>query len=249
MSNDDKNNDFEASPVDASTNPDNEWLGPFQAGPFTIGYLEDIHGAGGTAVADFKPTKHELSIVARHWIRELLEINLSWFLYTTTGSWEIRMGSYASKRLDRIADAIGEDAVNGIVRQEEDIARRRLGDRYWHIFKHGTPEEWDQVAHEVADEVREQMNKSEHVPGYTVSDLQWLAVARFPEIPGASLAKAMRMAADQVEKGEVESPSCDHSWEQQGEQYCSTSWMERCPKCDALRQREGRRSLDNSPPT
>lgn len=82
-----------------------------------------------------------------------------------------------------------------------------------------------------------------------VSDLATLAVARFPEIPGAALAKAMRMAADQVEKGEVESPSCAHSWEQQGEQYCITSWMERCPKCDALRQREVRRSLDNSPPT
>ena len=245
MGNDKKNHDFEASPVDALKNPDNEWLDPVQAGPFTIGYDEDIHGAGGTAVADYEPTKHELSIVARHWIRELLEIDIFWFLYQTTGSRKIRMRSYASRRLDRIADAIGEDAVNKIVCQEEDIARRRLGDRYWHIFKHGTPEEWDQVAHEVA----EQMNTSVPVPGYTVSDLQRLAVARFPEIPGASLAKAMRMAADQVEKGEVESPSCDHSWEELGEQYCSTSWMERCPKCDALRQREVRRSLDNSQPT
>ena len=244
MSNDKKNHDFEASP-----NPDNEWLDPVQAGPFTIGYNEDIHGAGGTAVAEYEPTKHELSIVALHWIRELLEIDIFWFLYSTTGSQEFRMRGYASRRLGRIADAIGEDAVNEIVRQEEDIARRRLGDRYWHIFKHGTPEEWDQVAHEVADEVLEQMDKSEHVPGYTVSDLSRLAVARFPEIPGASLAEAMRMAADQVEKGEVESPSCDHSWEEQGEKYCSTSWMERCPKCDALRQREVRRSLDNSPPT
>lgn len=237
MSDDKKNHDFEA------TNPDNEWLAPVQAGPFTIGYYEDIHGARRTAVADYEPTKHELSIVARHWIRELLEINIFWFLYSTTGSWEIRMGPYASRRLGRIADAIGEDAVNEIVRQEEDIARQRLGDRYWHIFKHGTPEEWDQVAHEVL----EQMDKTEHVPGFTVSDLQRLAVARFPEIPGASLAEAMRMAADQVEKGEVESPSCDHSWEQQGEKYGRTiggitSWMERCPKCDALRLREVRRS-------
>ena len=46
--------------------------------------------------------------------------------------------------------------------------------------------------------------------------------------------------ADRVEKGEVESPSCDHSWEEQDEMYCSPSWMERCPKCDALRQREVR---------
>jgi hypothetical protein len=147
--------------------------------------------------------------------------------------------------LGRIADAIGEDAVNESVRQEEDIVRRRLGDRYWHIFKHGTPGEWNQVA----EEVEEQMNTSVPIPGSTVSDLQRLAVARFPEIPGAALAEAMRMAADQVEKGEVESPSCDHSWEEQGEKYCITSWMERCPKCDALRQREVRRSLDNSPPT
>lgn len=240
-----KNHDSEASPVEASPNPDNEWLEPVQAGPFAIGYDEDIHGAGGTAVADFEPTKHELSIVARHWIRELLEINIFWFLYSTTGSREIRIGPYASRRLDRIADAIGDDAVNEIDRQEKDIARRRLGDRYWHIFEHGTPDEWDQVAQEVAD----QMNKSEHVPGYTVSELQRLAVARFSEIPGATLAGAMRMAADQVEKGKVESPSCDHSWEQQGEQYCITSWMERCPKCDALRQREVRRSLDSSQPT
>lgn len=241
MSDNKKNHNFEASP-----NPDNEWLDPVQAGPSTIGYDDDIHGDGGTAVADYEPTKHELSIVARHWIRELLEIDIFWFL-STTGSWEIRTRSYEIGRLARIADAIGEDAVNEIVRQEEDIARRRLGDRYWQIFKHGTPEEWDQVAHEVADEL--QMDKSEHVPGYIVSDLQKLTVARFPEVSGASLAKAMRMAADQVEKREVESPSCDHSWEQQGEQFCITSWMERCPKCDVLRQREVRRSLDNAPPT
>lgn len=119
------------------------------------------------------------------------------------------------------------------------------GDRYWYIFLHGTHEEWGQVAPEVA----EQMNRSEGVPGYVVSGLQRLALARFPEIPAAALAKAMRMAAAQVEKGEVECPSCDHSWEQQGEQYSITSWMERCPKCDALRQREVRRSLNNSRPT
>lgn len=244
MSDDKKNHDFEASP-----NPDNEWLDPVQAGPFTIGYDEDIHGAGGTAVAVYEPTKHELSIVARHWIRELLEIDIFWFLYSTTGSWEVRTRSYSIRRLERIADVIGEDALNEIVRQEGEIARRRLGARYWHIFEHGTPEEWDQVWQEVADEVSEQMDKTEHVPGYCVSELRRLAVARFPEIPGASLAKAMRMAADQFEKGEVESPSCDHLWEEQGKKYCSTSWMERCPKCDALRQREVRRSLDNSPPT
>jgi hypothetical protein len=238
MSNDENNHDFEASP-----NPDNEWLDPVQVGPFTIDYDEDIHGVGGKAVADYEPTKHELSIVALHWIRELLEIDIFWFLHRTTGSQESRMRGYASRRLGRIADAIGEDAVNEIVLQEEGIARRRLGDRYWYIFKQGTPEEWDQVEHEVLG----QMDKSEDVPGYTISDLTRLAVARFPEIPGASLAEAMRMAADQVEKGEVESPSCDHSWEEHGEKYCSTSWMERCPKCDALRQRKVPRSLDNSP--
>jgi hypothetical protein len=234
MSNDKMNHDSDA------TNPDNEWLDPVQAGPFTVGYDEDIHGAGGTAVADYEPMKHELSIVARHWIRKWLELCIFRFLYPTIGSREIMMRLYAIRWFGWIADAIGEDAVNEIVRQEEDIARRRLGDRYWHIFKNGTPEEWDHVA----DEVREQMNKSEHVPGYTVSDISRHAVARFPEIPGASLANAMCMAADQVEY-----PSCDHSWEVHGEKYCSTSWMERCPKCNALRQREVRRSLDSSQPT
>ena len=240
MSKDKKNHDFEASP-----NPDNEWLDLDQADPFAIRYDEDVHGAGGTAVAYYEPTKDELSILARHWIRELLEIDMFLFLYRTAGSREFWERRYASGHLGRIADAIGEDAVNEVVRQEEDIARRRLGDRYWHIFKHGTQEE----RYQVADEVVEQMDTGVPIPRSTVSDLQRLAVARFPEFPGASLAKAMRMAADQVEKGEVESPSCDHSWEEHGEKYCSTSWMERCPKCDALRQREVRRSLDNSPPT
>ena len=81
-------------------------------GPFTIGFVEEIHGEKGRPVPEYIPTKHELAVLARHWATQVIDIERWWAESEQVGSDEIRQRWYALDRLDRIADLIGEDAVN-----------------------------------------------------------------------------------------------------------------------------------------
>ena len=128
------------------SNPDNEFLGPTGGGPVTIGLVDEVNGLGAAGVPEFVPTRHELLELARFWAREDLEIQLGWFLYGQTGSTDLRVSSYAIRRINRIADLLGQDvvkdAIASVYREAEE--RDKL---LWKIFKDGDQKEWDVVQH------------------------------------------------------------------------------------------------------
>jgi hypothetical protein len=102
-------------------------------GPF--GYVEEIHGDLGRPMPGYVPTKHELLLLARHWAEERTDIARFWSDYGQVGSEDMRMDLYASHRLGRISDQVGEEEIRKIY--EYVYAFNRPVDpaevRRWHI--------------------------------------------------------------------------------------------------------------------
>ena len=68
-----------------AVNADSDFLQPLPAGPFVIGRVDRVNGAGAVEVP-FMPTRHELLQLVKYWAREILEIQYCWFLYESSGS-------------------------------------------------------------------------------------------------------------------------------------------------------------------
>ncbi len=128
---------------------DSDDLGPLVAGPFQIGALDEVNGEGGIEVPDFVPTRNELLQLVKYWVQVAVEVNYAWFLYQVTGSVEIRMQPFAVRRIDRIVDVLGEEAVKQAVEEAYEEFRKREDPRLWDIFLNGSDEEREVVASEI----------------------------------------------------------------------------------------------------
>ena len=126
-------------------NADNEGLHPW--GP--TGHVDEVNGPGAAEVPGFAPTRHELMWLAKYWIDEIIEIRWFHFCHQQSGSTEIRLESFAERRLNRIAAAIGDAEVKTIV----DGAWKEFGEGQacglWDIFLNGDPTQRNQVAEEM----------------------------------------------------------------------------------------------------
>jgi hypothetical protein len=121
-------------------NADNEWLGAVHAGPFTIGHVEEVNGAGGEEVP-FIPTRHESIQLVKHWARRAFDIEFWWFVSEQYGSTDLREHSFAWRRIERIASAIGElDVRKAIDEAGDELGKQGDG---WRIFLRGSSEEKD----------------------------------------------------------------------------------------------------------
>ena len=129
---------------------DSKDLGPLAAGPFQIGAVDEVNGEGGVEAPDFAPTRHELLQLVRYWVQKSLEIDYFFFLYGISGSDEIRVEPHAWRRVHRIAEVLGKKAVQKAVDEAREMFGRNQDPRLWHIFVHGSEEEWDAVAEEIA---------------------------------------------------------------------------------------------------
>jgi hypothetical protein len=128
---------------------DGELLGPMKAGPFLIGCVDEVNGQGAQEVSGYPLTRHELLILVRHWYEADLDNDIFCFLHQCSGSREIRIGPYASRRLARIKAILGEDAVQKVVDQVLAEMRKDLGAETWQIITEGTEEERDRLQEEV----------------------------------------------------------------------------------------------------
>jgi hypothetical protein len=100
-------------------------LAPLRVGPgLVIGYVEEIHGPDSEECAEYRPTRHEVRQLVRHWAKVRLDIALDWFFYEMTGSREIRLGPYADARLARLEEVLGAEAVRQVVAEVEAEQKR-----------------------------------------------------------------------------------------------------------------------------
>ena len=128
------------------SNRDTEGLGTVRVagGAFIIGSVDEINGAGGEELPNFVPTRHELVQLAKFWAMERLDHDFIWFLYQQTGSSEWRRSVYIDRRLGRLGEILGSEAMDAAWADVVALFRKRspkITDEDWRVFMDGTNEE------------------------------------------------------------------------------------------------------------
>jgi hypothetical protein len=132
---------------------DAQGLGPRQAGPFTVGFVDMIVGKGGLEVPEFVATKHEIIQLVRYWATEIIDLDFEFFLYGCTGSSEWRTHVFANRRLTTISKVLGEEEVTKAVMQAKEDFAKTVDQRAWKIFTTGTKEERELFQNEVQEKL------------------------------------------------------------------------------------------------
>jgi hypothetical protein len=118
--------------------PDSDGLGAIRAGNFRIGCAPKVNGDGGALEENgFVPTRHELSIVARYWLEEVLTLNFDWFCYRQAGGSEMRVRPYAYRRLARVERILGADAIKSLEREVMSQRAAKENPWLWKMFLEG----------------------------------------------------------------------------------------------------------------
>jgi len=127
------------------TNRDSNGLGTMTAGRrFIVGSVGPINGEEGKEVPGFVPTLHELRQLALHWMLERIDHDFEWFAYQQSGSTEWRWSVFISRRLNRLVDSLGEEAMQQVRKDAITFYRQRypkITDEDWRVFTTGTEEE------------------------------------------------------------------------------------------------------------
>jgi hypothetical protein len=138
-------------------NRDSNGLGNMNLGRFTVGSVGAINGDDGQEVADFVPTVHELKQLAVYWCEERIAHDFDWCVYQATGSSEWRWSAYIGRRLNRLSEILGDQAMEEVWKKSIASYRRRypkVTDEDWHIFTTGTEEEQERWRNEILGELK-----------------------------------------------------------------------------------------------
>lgn len=118
-----------------------------------FGFTDEVNGRGAEAIPTFHATRHELLQIVKYWQKALLDSQYFAFLYNTIGSRDLRLRPFAYKRISRIAELVGEEAVTEAVREAESEFAKTVDSRAWHIFCNGTTAEREEFLDEVHGEL------------------------------------------------------------------------------------------------
>lgn len=128
------------------SNRDTDGLGTVVAGPFVVGRVDEINGEDGKEVTEFMATRHELKQLAEYWVLERIEHDFDWFVCQCTGSSDWRWSAYINRRLNRLSEILGPEAmckVHAHAVQSFRKSRPKISDEDWRIFTKGTEAEQD----------------------------------------------------------------------------------------------------------
>jgi hypothetical protein len=180
------------------SNRDTEGLGAMAiaGGGLIIGSVDAINGKDGEEV-EFPVTRHELHALAEYWWTERIDHDFDWFVYQQTGSSEWRWSVYIDRRLNRLGQILGEEAMD---KAFDDVAARwrklyKISDEEWKVFTEGTREEQDAWREKFA------------VEGETVTQ---------PEVKALAEAFGAEDAAKNERRGGIE-PDFEHVCEEKEE--------------------------------
>ncbi len=124
------------------TNRDSNGLGKINVGgPFIVGAVDAINGADGQEVPGYIPTVHELKQLAAYWYEERIDHDFESFAYRRTDSRVWRWSVFTGRRLSRLAEILGDDAMQEVWEKAIASYRHKLTDEDWRIFTSGTDEE------------------------------------------------------------------------------------------------------------
>jgi len=110
----------------------------------TIGSVGPINGEDGKEVPDFVLTLHELKQLALYWMHERIDHDFEWFAYQQSGSSEWRWSVFISRRLNRLAEVLGKEAMQQVGKDAVESYRKcypSINDEDWRVFTTGTEQE------------------------------------------------------------------------------------------------------------
>jgi len=140
---------METNEVAVVKNKDNNSLLPWGNEKFVVGSVDEVNGRGGEEIKDYDPTRNELLQLVKYWYEEFLSLKWSFFETSGTGSFELRREHFAKRRINRIATAIGNEAVNQAIEEVHAKCKARVNDdRLWEIFENGDAKQWEAVQDE-----------------------------------------------------------------------------------------------------
>jgi hypothetical protein len=121
-------------------NADNEGLGGFPG----LAIPDEVGGAGADEMP-YMPTRSELLVLVKHWIVVYWDYRFAEeFLLEQYGSSGWREASFAERRINRIAELLGDDAVSAAIDEAAASYAANftgLGLKGWHAFWEGTEQE------------------------------------------------------------------------------------------------------------
>ena len=79
-------------------------------------------------VEDFRVTRHELEVLARHYLEDVRDCEYWWVAHKTTGSDWLRESEFAKRRLGSIERILGEDVLDKALEPMEEEWRRKFDD-------------------------------------------------------------------------------------------------------------------------
>jgi hypothetical protein len=116
------------------------------------------------AVPDFEPIDYELLLLVKHWERVALDIRFFWFLWAQVSRTETRQLLLAKHRINRIAQAIGDDVLRKAVDEVWERYGRKVDPREWDIFLRGDRKDLDAYQDEVQEMTQPEWMRSGHDP-------------------------------------------------------------------------------------
>ena len=108
--------------------PEAEGCEPLSVGPITIGVVRGVNDASAGLVEDFRVTRYELEVLARHYLEKVKQVEHEWTAYRCTGSTGMRMLAFGERRLGSIERILGKDVLDKALAPMEEEWRRRLDD-------------------------------------------------------------------------------------------------------------------------
>ena len=108
---------------------------PLQGGGIVIGAVDEVNGRGALAVPAFVPTRHELLLLYAHWAETKLHIEFSNFFFMQGCSRNMRIRPFASRRMVRIEEALGDDpALEAAMQEVEKKFSATVSPLAWKVF-------------------------------------------------------------------------------------------------------------------
>jgi hypothetical protein len=140
---------------DMKMNSDNQHLMPLTGNGLIIGSVDEVNGRGAEEITSFVPTRHELIVIVKYWAEQTLSNRYFEFVYAQTGSSEIRLRAFANRRIARIEDILGAEAIDKALEEAQEGYKKEhnIDPEEWRIFTSGTPEEWDTFQAKVEQEM------------------------------------------------------------------------------------------------
>ena len=129
---------------------DAQGLNPMWDPQFAISFVDEFV-TEGESPAGLVINTNEIFLLALYWSTEIIDLRFKYFLTGSLSSSEWHMHALADQRLTRIAEFVGQEEVNKVFKQVEQILSELVDAPTWRIFTTGTEEEKDRYRQELRE--------------------------------------------------------------------------------------------------